>query len=51
MDTPSIYDYRDNEIEAARQIRRARRREIVEAVVGAPLLVAAIILLEVLMTI
>ena len=34
----SIYDYRDNEIETARQVRRARRRAIVEIVVGVPFL-------------
>jgi len=41
MNNPSIYDFRNGEIETARQIRRERRREIVEAVVGIPLLVAA----------
>ena len=40
MNNPSIYDFRNGEIETARQIRRERRREIVEAVVGVPLLVA-----------
>lgn len=49
--TPSIYDYHDNEIAAARQIRRERRREIATAIVGAPLLVVVFIVLDVLMSI
>lgn len=36
----SIYDMRDNEIECARRICRERRRAIVEAVVGVPVLAA-----------
>lgn len=43
--TPSIYDYRDNEIEVARRIRRERIARAVEAVVCIPLLVAEIIVL------
>ena len=41
MMTPSIYDYRDAEIAAAREARRERRRAVLEAVVGGPLLAAA----------
>lgn len=40
---PSIYDYRDCEIECADRIRRERRARIIEAVVCGPLLIAALL--------
>ena len=41
--TPSIYDMRDNEIAAARQIRRERIRAIVGGIIAAPFAVAALV--------
>ena len=37
----SLYDYRPEEVEAARRIRRERVAALLEVAVGAPLLVAA----------
>ena len=42
-DNPSIYDYRDNEIEAAQRIRRERTRAIVGGIIAAPFAVAALV--------
>ena len=41
--TPSIYDMRDNEIEAAQRIRRERIRAIVGGIIAAPFAVAALV--------
>lgn len=38
--TPSIYDYRDNEISAARQIRHERVKIAVGVILGTPVAVA-----------
>ncbi|MBQ1429488.1 MAG: hypothetical protein IIZ06_07450 [Kiritimatiellae bacterium] len=38
--TPSIYDYRDNEISAARLIRRERVKIAVGVILGTPVAVA-----------
>ena len=38
--TPSIYDMRDNEIEAARKIRRERVWGIVGGIIAAPIVAA-----------
>lgn len=43
MRTPSLYDMRPDEIATAERIRRERTERVVEAVVCAPLIVAAII--------
>lgn len=43
--TPSIYDFRDNEIVVARAVRRQRIARIIEAVVCGPVLVAAVVAL------
>ena len=40
---PSIYDMRDNEIAAARQIRRERIRAIVGGIIAAPFAFAALV--------
>ena len=40
---PSIYDYRDNEIETAQRIRRERIRAIVGGIIAAPFAVAALV--------
>lgn len=42
-DNPSIYDYRDNEIEAAQRIRRERTRAIVGGIIAAPFALAALV--------
>ena len=42
-DNPSIYDSRDNEIEAAQRIRRERTRAIVGGIIAAPFAVAALV--------
>ena len=39
---PSIYDYRDAEVENARRIRRERLRDLALAVVVAPFVLAAL---------
>lgn len=44
MNTPSLYDYRDVEIVAARQIRRERRNATIEAAVCLPVLALAALL-------
>ena len=41
--TPSIYDMRDNEVAAARQIRRDRARAIVGGIIAAPFAFAALV--------
>ena len=41
--TPSIFDYRDAEIETAKRIRRERMRAIVGGIVAAPFALAAIV--------
>lgn len=41
--TPSIYDYRDAEIEAAKRIRRERVRTIVCGIVAAPFALSALV--------
>ena len=40
--TSGIYDFRDNEIEAVRRIRKERIVNAVEAAISAPFLLAAI---------
>jgi hypothetical protein len=42
-DNPSIYDYRDNEIETAQRIRRERIRAIVGGIIAAPFALAALV--------
>ena len=42
--TPSIYDYRNGEIENARRIRRERRNATIEAAVCLPVLALAALL-------
>ena len=42
-DYPSIYDYRDNEIETAQRIRRERIRAIVGGIIAAPFAFAALV--------
>lgn len=42
-DNPSIYDYRDNEIETAQRIRRERIRAIVGGIIAAPFAFAALV--------
>ena len=42
---PSIYDYRDYEIEFHNRIRRERIARIVEAVVCGPILIAALLVM------
>lgn len=41
--TPSIFDYRDAEIETAKRIRRERIRAIVGGIVAAPFALAALV--------
>ena len=41
--TPSIYDMRDNEIAAARQIRRDRALAIAGGIIAAPFALAALV--------
>ena len=41
--TPSIFDYRDAEIETAKRIRRERIRAIVGGIVAAPFAFAALV--------
>lgn len=43
MNAPSIYDYRDAEIETAQRIRRERTRAIVGGIIAAPFAVAALV--------
>lgn len=40
---PSIYDMRDNELAAARQIRRDRIRAVVGGIIAAPFALAALV--------
>ena len=42
-DNPSIYDYRDAEIETAQRIRRDRARAIVGGIIAAPFAFAALV--------
>lgn len=41
--TPSIYDYRENEIENAERIRRERVRAIAGGIIAAPFALAALV--------
>lgn len=41
--TPSIYDMRDNELAAARQIRRERVRAIAGGIIATPFALAALV--------
>lgn len=43
--TASLYEFRDAEIEAAKEIRKRNRRELVEAILGIPVMIAAFITL------
>ena len=43
MMAPSIYDYRGGEIENARIIRRERAVNIICAIIGTPIAVAAVV--------
>jgi hypothetical protein len=43
MMTPSIYDYRDAEIEVAKRIRRERIRAIIGGIIAAPFALAAFV--------
>lgn len=40
MRTPSIYDYRPEEIEVAKRIRRENRNTLICAIIGTPFLIA-----------
>lgn len=44
MRTPSIYDYRPEEIEVAKRIRRENRNTLICAIVGTPFVLAALVL-------
>lgn len=41
--TPSIYDYRDAEVEAAKRIRRERTRAIVGGIIAVPFAFASFV--------
>ena len=43
MNAPSIYDYRNGEIDNAQRIRRERVRAIGEGIVAAPFALAALV--------
>ena len=42
-DNPSIYDFKDAEIETAQRIRRERTRAIVGGIIAAPFALAALV--------
>ena len=42
---PSIYDWREHEYEVAEKIKRENRRELIEWIIGIPILAAAFVLM------